>query len=264
MNTPLNPPQTKAEKFQEAVRKHMDPLVEHVQIAATLTLKQSVWISTPIRNVKEEIKLNPAVKHVVKNNVALPCDGVQTPKVHLIKSKSQMVLEKIFGEDYKPKVAKFDYDSITNKELYEVLNQNYQTFRYKKYLNEENLDKTIKYFTRVLAKLLYGNSRLHKNKRAWAKPLILVAIEGRNNGKHTHLHLAIGNIPKEKLEKVEDHIRRAWFACDFANDRVCIKPVTDSKGWLQYITKEAGYTDNCVLDICNSTFPPFIENSICT
>jgi len=257
-----SPPPTKGQLFQQAVRDHFDPITNHFQIAATLTLKQSTWISKPIRNVKEDIKLNKVT--VVKNCFHALDKQQFAPKVHFIKSKHQLMLEKILGNDYKAKATKFDYDSITNDELYNLINRNYETFSYKKHLNEENLDKTIKYFTRVLSKLLYGNTRLHKNKRDWAMPLILVSVEGRNSSKHTHLHLAIGNIPEDKLEKIEDHIRRAWYACDFANSRVCVKPVTDSAGWLSYITKEAGYTDNCVLDIRNSTFPPFIAQSICT
>jgi hypothetical protein len=40
--------------------------------------------------------------------------------------------------------------------------------------------------------------------------------------------------------------------------------VTCGIGWLGYITKQVGYTDNDALDIVCSTIPPFIQSSICT
>mgnify|MGYP000365260856 CR=1 FL=1 len=105
--------------------------------------------------------------------------------------------------------------------------------------------------------------RLSKNKKDWAKPLVIAVVEGRNTHKLTHLHLAIGNIPTTHLGNISQHIQAAFQRCDFANKQLCVKHVTSGIGWLGYITKEVGYTDNDALDIVSSTIPPFIQSSIC-
>jgi len=137
-------------------------------------------------------------------------------------------------------------------------------YKFTSFLDDDKLHSTIKYFTAQLTHELYGNHSKHKNKQHWAKPLIITVVEGRNTHKHTHLHLAIGNIPETHLEKVAQYIQVAFARCDFANEQICVKPVSDSIGWLGYITKEVGYTDNDALDIVGSTIPPFIQQSICT
>jgi hypothetical protein len=139
-----------------------------------------------------------------------------------------------------------------------------ECYEFAAYLNEETLRSTIEYFTAQLTHELYGNQARHKNKQDWAKPLIIVVVEGRNTHKLTHLHLAIGNIPTTHLENIDKHIQAAFSRCDFANKQLCVKHVSNSVGWLGYITKQVGYTDNDALDIVSSTIPPFIQQSICT
>jgi hypothetical protein len=132
------------------------------------------------------------------------------------------------------------------------------------YLDEDKLHSRITYFTALLRHELFGNKAKHKNKKDWTNPLVIAVTEGRNTHKRTHLHLAIGNIPTEKLGYIEEIIFRLWQRCDFANKEVCIKDVTCGKGWLSYITKEIGYTDNDAIDVVASTIPPFIQQRICT
>jgi hypothetical protein len=131
-------------------------------------------------------------------------------------------------------------------------------------LDEEKLNSTINYFTAQLRHEIFGNKAKHKNKRHWAAPLVITAIEGKNNNKRIHLHLAIGNIPSERLSNIEVTIKRLWRRCDFANKQTVIKKINNSYGWLEYITKEVGYTNNDALDIVASTIPRFIQESICT
>lgn len=128
-------------------------------------------------------------------------------------------------------------------------------------LNDDVLNSTIKYFTALLTAALYGNASKHKNKAAWARPLVLVAVEGRKSDKRTHLHLAIGNIPEAKMDTIEDVILAAWKRCDFGYKRNEVKPLTNAYGWLSYMTKEVGYTDDDALDIVASSIPPFIHHS---
>jgi aspartate ammonia-lyase len=78
------------------------------------------------------------------------------------------------------------------------------------------------------------------------------------------LHLAIGNIPATHIDNIEQHIQAAFSRCDFANKQLCVKHVSNSAGWLGYITKQVGYTDNDALDIVSSTIPASIQQSICT
>ena len=93
---------------------------------------------------------------------------------------------------------------------------------------------------------------------------MIAVVEGRNTHKLTHLHLAIGNIPATHLNNIAIHTQNAFKRCDFANKQICVKHVSNGSGWLGYITKEVGYTDNDALDVVNSTIPQFIQQSICT
>ena len=137
-------------------------------------------------------------------------------------------------------------------------------YEFREYLDEDKLRSTIRYFTAQLTNELYGNQAKHKNKQDWAKPLVIAVVEGRNTHKLVHLHLAIGNIPTDKLGTIETTINRLWQRCDFAHKEVCVKHVTCGNGWLGYITKEVCYTDNDALEVVNSTIPQFIQRSICT
>lgn len=138
------------------------------------------------------------------------------------------------------------------------------SYEFLEHLDEDKLHSRITYFTALLRHELFGNLAKHKNKQHWAQPLAIVATEGRNTHKRTHFHLAIGNIPTEKLGNIEATINRIWQRCDFAHKEVCVKHVTSGSGWLGYITKEVGYTDNDALDIVSSTIPQFIQQRICT
>ena len=184
---------TYGQRLQHAYRQHIEPYCEHVQCAATLTLKQRATIS---------------VKRFAN-----------------------------YGDE---------------------------CYQFAAYLNEHTLNSTIQYFTAQLTRELYGNNARQKGKRDWAKPLLLVVVEGRNTHKLTHLHLAIGNIPATHIGNIDKHIQAAFSRCDFANKQLCVKHVSNSVGWLGYITKQVGYTDNDALDIVSSTIPASIQQSICT
>jgi hypothetical protein len=139
-----------------------------------------------------------------------------------------------------------------------------ECYEFRENLDEDKLRSTIRYFTAKLTNELYGNLAKHKNKQAWAKPLVIAVVEGRNTHKLTHLHMAIGNIPETHINNIAQHTQAAFERCDFANKQLCVKHVTSGMGWLGYITKQVGYTDNDALDIVGSTIPPFIQSSICT
>jgi hypothetical protein len=139
-----------------------------------------------------------------------------------------------------------------------------ERYEFREYMDEDKLNSTIKFFTAQLTNELYGNLAKHKNKQDWARPLVIVAVEGRNTNKRMHLHLAIGNIPTSHIGNIAQHTQAAFIRCDFANKQLCVKEVTSAFGWLGYITKAVGYTDNDALDIVSSTIPPFIQSSICT
>jgi len=139
-----------------------------------------------------------------------------------------------------------------------------ETYKFREILDDDKLRSTIRYFTANLTHQIYGNKSKHKNKKNWAKPLVIAVVEGQNTNKHVHIHMAIGNIPQEQIGNIEIYINNAFQRCDFANKQTCIKPVFSGSGWLGYITKEIGYTDNDALDIVSSSIPQFIQHSICT
>ncbi|MBK1683692.1 hypothetical protein [Rhodoferax fermentans] len=139
-----------------------------------------------------------------------------------------------------------------------------ETYEFWQNLSEDILHNQIHHFTARLTSLVYGNKRKNKKYAQTARPLVIVSIEGRNVAKRTHLHLAIGNIPNEKMENIEELIIKAWEGCDFAYKKNETKLLNGPYGWLSYITKEVGYTDNDALDIVSSTIPQFIQQSIST
>lgn len=139
-----------------------------------------------------------------------------------------------------------------------------ECYEFRAHLDEDKLRSTIRFFTAQLTNQLYGNLSKHKNKQHWTRPLVIAVVEGRNTHKLTHLHMAIGNIPSTHIGSIAQHTQAAFERCDFANKQLCVKHVTSGMGWLGYITKQVGYTDNDALDIASSTIPPFIQTSICT
>lgn len=139
-----------------------------------------------------------------------------------------------------------------------------EKFKFTAALDDEKIESLINYFTALLRHQLYGNKSKHKNKQDWATPLVIAVVEGKTKNKRTHLHLAVGNVPADKMENFHSIVESTWHRCDFAYRDTCIKTITDSVGWLGYITKEIGYANDDALDIVRSTIPPFMQKSICT
>jgi hypothetical protein len=73
--------------------------------------------------------------------------------------------------------------------------------------------------------------------KAYSQPTMITSIEGIYSDKRIHAHLAIGNL--QKNIDIRNTIERAWWACDFAHKSIVIKPLSNTYGWLDYITKEA-------------------------
>ena len=128
-----------------------------------------------------------------------------------------------------------------------VTAQKYQPERYKwtdkkvlgdwKWLNEEVAESTLDYFYAKLAFMAYGKDTKRTSTKAYSQPTMLTSIEGLYSDKRIHAHLAIGNLP-ENID-IRNTIERAWWACDFAHHSIVIKPLSNTYGWLDYITKEA-------------------------
>jgi hypothetical protein len=135
-------------------------------------------------------------------------------------------------------------------------------FEFRQNLNEEIISSTLGRFVYRLTHHLYGNDAKHRNKRHWAKPLVIASIEGRMTDKKPHLHLAVGNIPADKQAQIADYIARAWHDCDFGNKHMCVKPLSNTFGWLDYMTKEIGYADTDVLAVEHVSIPEICQRSI--
>jgi hypothetical protein len=143
-------------------------------------------------------------------------------------------------------------------------NYEHETFEIRKSLDSQIIASTARRFEARLTHHLFGNKAKHQNNRHWAKPLLFVAIEGRNTHKRTHLHIAVGNVPAHKLSDIETHIRQSWHDCDFGDEQVCVRPLQANFGWLDYMTKEVGYTDNDSFAVGHACIPEIIQESICT
>lgn len=130
-------------------------------------------------------------------------------------------------------------------------------------LDDEKLDKTLRYFSVLLKASIYGNHSKHKNKRHWATPLLILTREGGgNSGQRLHLHGAIGNVPANKVAHLPDIVASAWAQCDFSNKQVCVKPINDAAGWLNYITKQVRLKNEDLLDLKTLNIPQFIQQRI--
>lgn len=143
-------------------------------------------------------------------------------------------------------------------------NDSSEMYEFGHYLTDQTIRSTARRFEARLTHYLFGNQSKHANKKNWAKPLLLVAIEGRNTHKRPHFHIALGNVPADKLDNIDTLIAKAWHDCDFAYDEIRVKPLTNNFGWLNYITKEVGYTDNDALAVEHICIPEIIQQSICT
>ena len=132
----------------------------------------------------------------------------------------------------------------------------------RQYLNKSVINSTIRYFKAVLTHQLFGNASKHKNKQDWAKPLIIISIEGLKNNKRPHLHIALGNIPENKKSTIKQIIEYAWQKCDFGNKQKEIKEIYNARGWIDYITKEIGVCNNDALDVISSVIPNSIKNLV--
>ena len=106
-----------------------------------------------------------------------------------------------------------------------------------KWLNEEVAESTLNYFYAKLAYMAFGKDTKRTTTKAYSHPTMITSIEGIHNDKRIHAHLAIGNLPKNI--DIRNTIERAWWACDFAHHSIVIKPLSNTYGWLDYITKEA-------------------------
>jgi hypothetical protein len=106
-----------------------------------------------------------------------------------------------------------------------------------KWLNEEVAESTLNYFYAKLAYIAFGKDTKRTKTKAYSQPTMITSIEGIHNDKRIHAHLAIGNLPKNI--DIRNTIERAWWACDFAHKSIVIKPLSNTYGWLDYITKEA-------------------------
>lgn len=143
-------------------------------------------------------------------------------------------------------------------------NDSSEIFEFRQYLTDQTIRSTAHRFEARLTHYLYGNQSKHANKKHWAKPLLLVAVEGRNTHKRPHFHVAVGNVPVDKQASIDTLIAKAWHDCDFAYDEVRVEPLTNSFGWLNYMTKEVGYTDNDAFAVEHICIPEIIQQSICT
>ena len=126
-------------------------------------------------------------------------------------------------------------------------------------LDEDTTRSTLRRFTALLRRRCFGHAARHASKQSWAAPLAIYTVEGRNTHKRTHIHAALGNIPERHVTSIPSIVETAWLSCDFGYREFDIQPISGAEGWIGYITKELGYTDNDCVDVVSMTIPPFIQ-----
>jgi len=135
-----------------------------------------------------------------------------------------------------------------------------------KWLNEQVAESTLNYFYAKLAYMAFGKDTKRTTTKAYSTPLMITSIEGLQSHKRLHAHLAIGNLPKNI--DIRNTIELAWWACDFAHKSIVIKPLSNTYGWLDYITKEANVGNVDALRIQSTKEPQTylsdigVENSL--
>ena len=138
-------------------------------------------------------------------------------------------------------------------------------YKFRCRLNEDKIRSSIRYFTKRINHYCFGNKTKHKNSKDEAKLLILFFVEGDGLMVHKHIHLAIGNVPEELREDIEQVISGIWKECDFSNIQKDVRPTYDAQGWLNYDVKEVETKKNTdVFQVVESCIPRSIENRVCT
>lgn len=106
------------------------------------------------------------------------------------------------------------------------------------YLHDANIDLIVKRFFHILNKLIWKNE--YKNGKNNLKSISVV--EDGFGKKHTHLHCAVGNFPRNfNFKDLPRLVKKASKEC-FEIDVQHKEDIADS-GWIEYITKEIGKRD---------------------
>lgn len=106
-------------------------------------------------------------------------------------------------------------------------------------LDEAIAHDTLNYFNARLTHYAFGKDARKTSTKDYSQPLVIAALEGGNKSdKRLHWHLAVGNLPTIYLYEAHEWIRKAWADCDFAHTQIKINKLTDTYGWLDYMTKE--------------------------
>ncbi len=165
-------------------------------------------------------------------------------------------IQQAYREFLAPYAAHFQYAvTLTLKQSIRITGKDgyYTTVK----LDREKLRKDIHFFNERLTRYLYGNAAKRNTKRDFAKPLVIIALEGGDDLKNLHLHIGLGNVPEVKRTDIDAIISNAWSRCDFANIQTRITPVYDGQGWINYITKEIWHGNNDVIDVFACSIPKF-------
>jgi len=131
--------------------------------------------------------------------------------------------------------------TLTLKQSYKVKNNNGSFMRK---LKREDCERIAKRFTQKLNTQAYG----HAAKRNGKSLRYFATVEGVGNGKHLHLHFAVGGF-EQKPMLFKEMVQNAIALVDGMDEQHDVK-VMDSD-WLTYITKEldAHGTDNVLWNV---------------
>ena len=117
--------------------------------------------------------------------------------------------------------------------------------------------RTLRNALNRLNRQLYGNG--FKRKPNTHKLLVIATLEGVRSKKRLHYHLQIGNVPRSiSDDELQNAISLAWTATDFGDTQINLQTLYGSH-WLNYITKEIGYSDTDCIDWLNTHIPEHLS-----
>jgi hypothetical protein len=167
---------------------------------------------------------------------------------------NKLEIQQAYRKFLSPYADQFQYAvTLTLKQSIRVAGKDgyYHTIK----LDQEKLQKDIHFFNARLTRYLYGNACKREYNRDFAKPLVIIALEGGDNLKNLHLHIGLGNVPENKKSDIHEIIGNAWSKCDFANTQMEVTPIYDGQGWIAYMTKEIWREKNDVIDVFSCSIP---------
>lgn len=115
---------------------------------------------------------------------------------------------------------------------------------YESDVNEKAALSSIRYFVTALNYKLYGRKTKRESTKNCCRIIAIPVLEGVNGNKRLHIHILLGNVPKNEEEDLEQIIRDVWSDSKWGMPRMKLDEIYDDDGVAFYLAKEVGYLNN--------------------